>query len=55
MIIASNAFLEPQHSFSTSPGMATGALTLARNRSPKLYLLAIIIHVMVDYHLIHDV
>src|SRR6266446_10878774 len=35
MIIASNAFLELQHSFSTSPGMATGTLMLVRNRSRR--------------------
>src|SRR5438034_986230 len=35
MIIASNAFLELQHSFSTSPGMATGTVMLVRNRSRR--------------------
>src|SRR6266550_3228035 len=32
MMTASSAFLEPQHSLSTSPGIATGTVTLARKR-----------------------
>src|SRR5467141_2970623 len=32
MMTASSAFLEPQHSLSTSPGIATGTETLARKR-----------------------
>src|ERR1700675_4985299 len=45
MIIASNAFLELQHSFSTSLGMATGTLMLVRNRSRRS---ALAIRISVD-------
>src|SRR5580658_884999 len=45
MIIASNAFLKPQHSFSTSLGMATDALMLVRNRSRRS---ALAIRISVD-------
>src|ERR1700693_845202 len=38
MITASSAFLEPQHSFPTPPGIATGTLTFARKRSSRSVL-----------------